>query len=233
MNYTAGAVDLEAVEGIDPTERPVLWVFSGDFMPAGVQRKLVRYMESGGRLVLFPVLPERDEHGRECAIIRDRLSVEKGRERDWSMARIFGLEINAFYTESYRELSGFSPFGFDEEGAACAFCGPIGQGEIVMLGCGIELEREYKLEVLRRLAGHLGIERNVEIKGEFVDAWLRKGRAADFLFLNNYDDYDKAITVKTGDLEFEATVEGRAGLIIRLDGSSQEQKKLEARKAVF
>ena len=57
------------------------------------------------------------------------------------MARIFGLEINAFCTESYRELSGLSPFGFDEEGSACAFYGSVGQGEIVMLGCGIELER--------------------------------------------------------------------------------------------
>ena len=149
------------------------------------------------------------------------------------MARIFGLEINAFYTESYRELSGLSPFGFDEEGSACAFYGSVGQGEIVMLGCGIELEREYKLEVLRRLCEHLGIERNVEIKGEFVDAWLRKGEGVDFLFLNNYDDYDKTITVKTGDLEFEATVKGREGRIVRLDGSFRERKKFEARKAVF
>ncbi len=233
LNYTAGAVDLEAVEEIDPTERPILWVFSGPFMPAGVQKKLVRYMESGGRLVLFPSLPEREEHGRECAIIRDRLNVEKGKERDRSMARIFGLEINAFYTESYRELSGLSPFGFDEEGSACAFYGSVGQGEIVMLGCGIELEREYKLEVLRRLCEHLGIERNVEIKGEFVDAWLRKGEGVDFLFLNNYDDYDKTITVKAGDLEFEATVKGREGRIVRLDGSFRERKKFEARKAVF
>jgi beta-galactosidase len=102
-----------------------------------------------------------------------------------------------------------------------------------MLGCGIELEREYKLEVLRRLCEHLGIERNVEIKGEFVDAWLRKGEGVDFLFLNNYDDYDKTITVKTGDLEFEATVKGREGRIVRLDGSFRERKKFEARKAVF
>src|SRR5262249_12119973 len=42
-------------------------------MPAALQRRLVSFLERGGRLLFGPVLPELDERLSPCAILRDFL----------------------------------------------------------------------------------------------------------------------------------------------------------------
>ena len=53
-----------------------VWAFSTDEMNAGDQQTLVDYARTGGQLVMFPYLPDREMSQKPCTIIRDALSVK-------------------------------------------------------------------------------------------------------------------------------------------------------------
>ncbi len=66
--------DFIALEGENelPTDLPLM-VASGGSMPEAVQRRLVSFLDAGGRLLLAPVVPWLDEEFRPCRILADRL----------------------------------------------------------------------------------------------------------------------------------------------------------------
>ena len=53
-----------------------VWAFSTDEMNAGDQQTLVDYTKTGGQLVIFPYLPDREMSQKPCTIIRDAISVK-------------------------------------------------------------------------------------------------------------------------------------------------------------
>ncbi|MBB6730908.1 beta-galactosidase [Cohnella zeiphila] len=71
-SYSPGTADLSSDGLLRLTDQP-LFVASSDNMAASVQRRLVRFVEQGGRLLLAPVLPVMDEHYQPCRILADFL----------------------------------------------------------------------------------------------------------------------------------------------------------------
>ena len=78
--YSFPAVDLQAGD-IDPATVPVLVLASASTLGEDVQRRLVSYVEAGGRLLLNGLVPDRDHDGRKCTVLADGLGVRvTGRE---------------------------------------------------------------------------------------------------------------------------------------------------------
>ena len=44
-------------------------------MDAGIQSKLVRFLEAGGRILLFGEVPQFDMEGNQCTLLADALGV--------------------------------------------------------------------------------------------------------------------------------------------------------------
>ncbi|MDG0809916.1 alpha-amylase family protein [Cohnella rhizosphaerae] len=71
-SYSPGTLDLNTDAMLGRTDLPLL-VASSENMAADVQRRLVRFVENGGRLLLAPVLPDKDEYFNPCTILADFL----------------------------------------------------------------------------------------------------------------------------------------------------------------
>lgn len=68
---TQGSLDLQTATDAELAVARQLWVLSMDFMSDDVQRKLVRYVDNGGHLVVLPGLPSTDEVGNDCRRLLD------------------------------------------------------------------------------------------------------------------------------------------------------------------
>ena len=67
-------VDLEKVALARLKRYPQLWIFSLDFMARSIQKKLLEYARTGGKLILNPIVPYLDEEMRKCTILEDALT---------------------------------------------------------------------------------------------------------------------------------------------------------------
>jgi beta-galactosidase len=68
------AVDLQH-EDVDVRRVPALALASPSVLSRDVQERLVRYLHSGGRLLLHGVLPRAEHDGTPCAVLADALSL--------------------------------------------------------------------------------------------------------------------------------------------------------------
>lgn len=221
LNVNFGGVNLEDEKDIDPVLYPSLWVFSNKFMPSKVQEKLIRYIKNGGKLVVFPELPLKDEFGNVSTTLLEFLGISKVEKYGWRFAKVFDTEINSYHVDSYEFSSqAVEIFGKDLEGDICAFKKNIENGSVFVLGCGLEVEREYKIRVIERIIDTLNIRKTLNIISDdgFVDAYLRESEHKYILFLNNYDDYGKKVDVYiNGNFYGKYSIDSRSGKILVFD----------------
>ena len=218
LNYSFGGVNLEQDGDLDPKIFNSLWVFSYIFMPRDVQIKLTRYVKDGGKLVLFPEIPLYDEFGDECLELYKMLEISKVDKYGWKFAHLFDTEVNAYHIDGYELCGEYEPFGWDNDGNVCAFKKNFSNGLIFMLGCGVELEREYKLKVIESICKAVGIRKTLDLISEdgFVDGYIRRSDREDIVFLNNYDDYDKKVEIIIDGVKCTTVnLQSRSGKILR------------------
>lgn len=77
-NFRFAAIDLAAR---DPNPEQVLILPSSRYMAAGIQGRVIRHVQRGGKLLLFGILPSLDMAGRPCTELQDYLGVQAGEER--------------------------------------------------------------------------------------------------------------------------------------------------------
>lgn len=219
LNYNFGGINLSNTASVlDPSSVKSLWVFSYKRMPLRIQKSLVDYIIHGGRLVIFPEIPVEDEFGNECRVLMDVLEIEEIAKSGWNMVQSFGIEINAFHVDTYKLSGEYTAFAHNEDSKVCGFAKEIGKGKAVILGFGLELEREYKLGVVRRVCEMLNIERSFEVEcQDFVDVYVRRSDSKCFIFVNNYDEYDKDAIVSINGQNVKVRSKARSGEIISLD----------------
>ncbi|QAV32633.1 beta-galactosidase [Fervidobacterium changbaicum] len=195
LNYNIGGVNLRS-PNLDLNIRS-LWVFSYKWMPCHVQKILAEYVENGGKLVLFPEIPVEDEFGNECTILKDFLGIRSVSKRGWGTVYAFGIEVNAYHVEEYELEPLTYQFARDKKGNICGFIRNVGKGSVAVLGFGLELEREYKVDIVENVCSLLGISKALFIESrDFVDGYLREGTENFIVFLNNYDDYPKDVKLR-------------------------------------
>jgi beta-galactosidase len=125
-----------------------MWAFSTDEMNARDQQVIVDYTSSGGNLVIFPNLPDREMSQNPCTIIRDALSIQpSGKEIiDSPLVDIYDLKdikcANPQITYSEKSLSGAEIIARTIQGKVCGFEKALGGGMIVHLGTWIGFDTE-------------------------------------------------------------------------------------------
>jgi len=221
LNYNIGGVNLSS--SFPNLNVGTLWVFSYKWMPSHIQKWLVEYVKSGGRLVLFPEIPVEDEYGNDCTILKDAIQIKSVSKRGWNVVNAFSIEVNAFHVETYDIDFVDCQFAKDLEGNICGFGKSLGKGIVAVLGFGIELEREYKTKVVENVCSFLKIEKILSIESEdFVDGYVRESPEEFILFLNNYDDFTKSASVRLGHKYLgEIQVPARKGIILLVSKSDQ------------
>lgn len=199
LNYNFGGVNLSDFS-YSSNRIESLCVFSYRWMPQKVQQAIVDYIHSGGKVVIFPEIPIEDELGNKCTVLMEALGIKSIEKAGWQTVNAFGVDINAFHVDSYtfnENDEEYQVFARNQKGGICGFFKDIGKGKVAVCGFGVEIEREYKVEVFKRLCETFGIIRTVNVVGEdFLDVYVRRYGNKIFIFANNYDDYEKSARIE-------------------------------------
>jgi beta-galactosidase len=125
-----------------------VWAFCTDEMNAGDQQTIVDYAKSGGNVVIYPYLPDREMSQKPCTIIRDALSIVPiGTENiDSPLVDVYDLKdikcSNPQVIYSEESLLGSEIIARTIKGSACGFTKPLGLGTVLHLGTWIGFDTE-------------------------------------------------------------------------------------------
>jgi len=171
-----------------------VWAFSTDEMNARDQQTLVDYAKSGGNIVLFPCLPDREMSQKPCTILRDSISIiPSGMEIiDSPLIDIFELKdikcANPQITYSEESLSGAEVIARTIRGSACGFQKALGKGSLIHLGTWIGFDTEGHKPVYETILKRSGAKLrqattsndNITVRERFTD------KNSAVLFIGNY-----------------------------------------------
>lgn len=188
------AVDL--LKDLNPETVPSLWVFSASCMERELQLKLVRYVQAGGKLVLYPQIPVKDGRGGPCTVLKDELQLG-----EWE---VFGgvdtVDVPGIDSVNVKQRLSFSRF--DGEALAvytrtggnevAAYKKRCGTGEILVLGIAMGHDYACQLDVIKQIAAQFGIQGHLSSTNRDLSLVERAGAAESFIFIGNYDEIEQA-----------------------------------------
>lgn len=194
LNIDYDMLDLNKASTNDLSSYKQVWAFSTDEMNAKDQQTIVDYTKTGGNMVLFPYLPDREMSQKPCTIIREAISIEpSGKEIiDSPLIDIYDLKdikcANPMITYSEESLSGAEIISRTIHNTVCGFSKALGKGTVIHLGTWIGFDTEghkpvYE-SILRKSTAKLQYassnNENIIVRERFTDDH------SAILFIGNY-----------------------------------------------
>lgn len=173
--YSPGFVNLDDDSWTADTSTP-LFVTAASYMPAATQRRLVRFAESGGAILVAPALPTLEEHLHPCALLAEALGagVTQPIDRERTRATIAGVAnvpLGKIYAGPMPD--GSEPIGVDETtGSPVAWRKRLGLGTVTLLGCRWHYGRFEQRNLWRNLLSGVGASPIFELSNPNVWASL-------------------------------------------------------------
>lgn len=172
--------------------RPLLAAVSGR-MSAEVQQRLVDFMQAGGRLLLTPEVPERDEEGRPCTLLKEYLGGYETESCVWAEgAREFSPVVRVgerrVYQVTVRKAYTALPDGARvlaqdaQDGRICGFQA----GNCWVLGLAFSLQTFQQADMLAELVREMGAQPGERLSNRhlFHTRW-RSPNGQETLFIMN------------------------------------------------
>ncbi|MGZ9585534.1 beta-galactosidase [Paenibacillus marinisediminis] len=236
-NVVVDAYNMLKQEDIDVKRTPVLWMFSTEWMAADVQRRLVSYVERGGKLVIFPELPTKGMDGKPCTILMDALNSRVLNKFKNDFARMEKMDsIYCNEVETYDAKDG--AFAWHEgNGEAVAFEKKIGAGTAYVFGMTLSGDFEYQKDIIGLVMKQVGFASDIQLDAE-LDVSIRKSEDGSmFVFMHNFDGWSKKTTVRfRGELLFNgATIEvgANSGLMLPINVALTDELTIISSTAEF
>jgi beta-galactosidase len=171
-----------------------VWAFTTDEMNGRDQQAIVDYARTGGNLVIFPCLPDREMSQKPCTLLRDALNmVPSGIEViDSPLIDIYGHQdikcANPQVVYSDSSLAGAEVIARTIRGTACGFVKPLGKGTVIHLGTWMGFDTEGHKPVYETILNKSGARlrqasatnANITVRERFT-----KDQQA-LLFIGNY-----------------------------------------------
>lgn len=183
--------DLDRDDWVSHRDTPLV-VAMCSVMGRARQERLVRFLESGGKALLAPVLPTHDERWEPCTVLRDFLGAGAVHPAGFTPTRLtIGGVVNIYNNGEacFPEIlpPGAETVGIDERsGRAVAWARPTGRGgEALFLGFRwAHAMREHE-RMLFSLLERLGLRPKVRCSNPNVWVSLRTAGRRSMLFLLN------------------------------------------------
>ncbi|WP_328724481.1 beta-galactosidase [Streptomyces sp. NBC_00259] len=197
-------VDLQAGD-VDPAKVPVLALATGEHLGAELQKRLVRYLEAGGRLLLSGRVPGKDMAGRPCTVLRDALGLKPGdtltdADRFWLSVTAHGwaaprAEIRVPKAQLCTPSRGTTVLREVSTGKGCGFDIPVGKGRAVVLTAAYRCDLGFWLGAFRTLGAAPAISHSPTDPGVFL-LTTKDGSGGRLLHAFNVSSgYDQSFTV--------------------------------------
>jgi len=157
LNVDYDMIDLTRTTAVQLAAYTQVWAFSTDEMDAVAQQTLVDYAFSGGRLILFPFLPDRNLNQQPCTIIRDAFDIRPSGKVtiDSPLVDIYELKdikcANPLIIYDEKSLGEALVIARTLDGLPCGFEKKTGTGSVVHLGTWMGFDTEGHLPVYKKL----------------------------------------------------------------------------------
>lgn len=148
LNVDYDMADLNQVSSSELLKYKQIWTFSTDEMDAFAQKTLVDYAENGGKLIVFPQLPDRQLSQEPCTILRDAVGISKVdvESTDSALIDVFDLKdikcANPQIIIAKEQLHGASIIAKTINGSVCGFEKNVGKGMLTFLGAWMGFDTE-------------------------------------------------------------------------------------------
>ena len=207
-------VDLYSDDLLATTATPLL-VATSVCMRADVQQRLIRFVQAGGRLLLAPVIPDRDEDFQPCTILRDFLGASK--EKPWtpaspqlSVGPVRNVLVNGGLWHCDRLPAEATTIAIeDRSGTTCGWRRNVaGGGAVYWLGLRWKHGKDEHAAMLRHLLDLMGAAQPV-VQCDNPNVWtsLRSDGQQSMLFVMNLFSAPMTATIqvpRAGQLPFAA-----------------------------
>jgi len=193
--YNYKLVDIERAKEKDFTDIPAMWVFALDYMDQKTQLKLAEYVKKGGTVIMSPTVPTKD-----MGLLRNETFL---REIEVSISETIKDNLVFVSGGDYYVEGDIKIFDSKKRRIAaktrdrkpCGILKKVKKGKVLLLGFGITHLLDYYIELVSHFMEILNIEPRVKVMPQDVHAVVRSNRKYGFLFLSNFNDDSREVTV--------------------------------------
>lgn len=231
------AIDIQN-KALDPTEHPLIVIPTARYMDEQLQKKLLAYVKTGGKLFLHGELPIMDMNGEECQILIDELGLTY--HSDMTDYQYF-LSVKGTGKLAYRP-EGRTPYVqlFDAKSEhvlvqekhselGCGFQIPYGSGKVMAFTTNLTGKEDLIKELFAMMDTVPVFETNHPHGGIFLTS-TRNENGERLLHILNLDGFDKSFQVREqGELLFEGNelyLGAYRGVVLPLDLHVDDKKVL-------
>jgi beta-galactosidase len=198
LNLGYDVRDLETVALDALAQYKQLWVVSTEYMDAATQERLLAYVRRGGHLVMYPAVPTLDLYLRPCSVLADGLQIHPTRSR--SPHKVKAFEIPELFTyladkQIYVAEGGTDVVATTTKGEPCGIRKNVGKGSVTALGFAFGYTTDDHLALYRSILGLDRLRAPLDLGEPDVQYVIRRWNSAHYLFLLNYHDQKKTVTV--------------------------------------
>ncbi|WP_181766607.1 beta-galactosidase [Streptomyces albidus (ex Kaewkla and Franco 2022)] len=228
--FRYSALDIQSAD-LDPDRTPVLALATGENLSTGLQRKLVRYLKDGGKLLLSGKVPVADMDGKPSTALRDALGLKVGRtmtdaDRFWLSATSHGwaaprAEVRVAKAQLCTPSKGDTVLRELSTGKGCGFDIPVGAGRAVVITTDYRCDLDFWSRALKALGAAPALTHSATDPGLFLLTTRDGDRGRLLHALNVTSGLDQVFTVaEKGKALFggeKLRIPGRSGAMLPLD----------------
>lgn len=208
---------------LNPAVIPLLWVMMDRQCDAVTQKKLVNYVQQGGKLILIGRMCLEQFDHTPVTLLRDALRITDFQ----SDAHFVVATINAFdqrdvpvsmletYTGEFDEI-----LATTLDNRTVGFIQSIGSGKVLLFGASLSISCLEDVHLVEQMAQKMGCQPLFR-SSEWIDIRMSCGEQGNFVFVNNYQDDPISPTVEAERQPLfggnPINLAARTGLILPID----------------
>jgi len=194
MNVDYDMVDLTTTSEKHLLNYKQVWLFSTDEMNASDQQTIVNFVNSGGNLVIYPYLPDREMNQKPCTIIRNAFNISTSLHEtiDSPLIKLYHLSdikcSNPLITYPLDNIDGATPIAYTLNGTICGFEKKVGNGKVIHLGTWLGFDTEsHKLAYKTILNQSVARTSSATSTNDFITVRQKfNDNSESLLFVGNY-----------------------------------------------
>ena len=183
--YDFADITVRSVENL--RQYKTLTVLANDIMDAKTQEHLYEYVRSGGKLVLFPMLPKYDLDFRPCEILGEKLGLKiKGRS---TSNRVYMNQLKDIPVPSTPWIlsdKGARALARDVHGNVVGVEKKVGKGTVRFFGFSVNYGIEEHPDLWSAMMELPGIDRNAWTDNDLLSVEARFADRQGMLFVGNF-----------------------------------------------
>ncbi len=200
-----------------------LFLFSLEFMDRKTQEKIIKFIGSNKKMLIYPVVPEYDLGFRKCTLLKDYLGIRNIKDK-------FGANKIMKKNSDFKYYGGdhiytfdinkknSSPLFFDTDKHITSFVVNNNKSKVIIAGFDFTHKFDYQIEFIEEFISLLNIKKEIKSNNKRIDVVLKKGKSTDILFITNYTELVEKdnINLRSGKfpVDMHIKVPGRTGMIL-------------------